>query len=70
MKLTTTRLKKIIKEELNNLLSEDKHLEKRFDSRKEAKKYLDEISENEGAEGDYAVSEKADKDGKWKLVSA
>ena len=70
MKLTTTRLKQIIKEELSKVLSEDRHLEKRFDSRKEAKKYLDEISENEGAEGDYAVSEKADEDGKWKLVNA
>jgi len=70
MKLTTTRLKKIIKEELSKILSEDKHLKKRFDSRKEAKEYLDGIAEYEGAEGDYAVSEKADKDGKWKLVSA
>lgn len=70
MKLTTAKLKQIIKEELNKVLSEDKHLEKRFDSKEEAKKYLDEISENEGAEGDYAVSEKADEDGKWKLVDA
>ena len=70
MKLTTTRLKQIIKEEIENILKEDKHLEKRFDSRKEAQKYLNDIAENEGAEGDYAVSEKADKDGKWRLENA
>ena len=70
VKLTTTRLKKIIKEELNKVLSEDKHLDKRFNSRKEAQKYLNDIAEKEGAEGDYAVSEKADKDGKWHLVNA
>jgi hypothetical protein len=70
MKLTTAKLKQIIKEELNKVLKEDKHLEKRFDSKKEAQKYLNDIAENEGAEGDYAVSEKADENGKWKLVDA
>jgi len=70
MKLTTAKLKQIIKEELSKVLKEDKHLEKRFDSKKEAQKYLNDIAENEGAEGDYAVSEKADENGKWKLVDA
>ena len=70
MKLTTTRLKRIIKEELDNLLSEDKYLDMRFDSREEASKYLDYISVYEGAEGDYYVSSEPDENGKWYLVDA
>ena len=70
MKLTTTRLKKIIKEELNKVLKEDEHKDMRFDSREKAQKYLNDIAEYEGAEPDYAVSEKPDENGKWHLVDA